>query len=359
MTQVHHDHTHDDHDHVHDDHDHSPSLWSILAQALHLPGSAHSHDHAAASDPLYASDLGQRTVQWAFVLLALTTALQVVIYLSSGSVALLADTVHNLGDALNSIPLWIAFLLMRRAPNRRYTYGYGRAEDLAGVLIVLSIVFSAGFILWESFDKLLHPQPLVLPGWVALAAMIGFVGNEAVALLQIRVGEQIGSDAMIADGQHARTDGLTSLAVLAAVIGTWLGFPILDPLLGLLIGVMILFISRDAAVSIWHRLMDAVDPAFITQAEQVFASHPEIEQVVRLQMRWSGHRLYASAMLALDSGLSLSESEAITDHVRHHLLHDLPHLYDVQIAAVPCHAAKPIFWQETGHHHAIESTPHP
>lgn len=343
MTDVHaanaldhpHDHDHSD-DHDHHDHGHKhQAWWAKIAEALHLPGFSHVHERPATGDALYSHELGIRTVQIAFAILAVTTVIQIAIYLASGSVALLADTVHNLGDALNSLPLWLAFVLMRRAANKRYTYGYGRAEDLAGLLIVVSIVFSAGYILWESFQKLLNPEPLTQLGWVGLAAVVGFIGNETVAAIQIRTGKKIGSEALVADGLHARIDGFTSLAVLIAVAGTWLGFPITDPIVGLLIGVAIVFIAKDAAVSMWHRMMDAVDPALVETVEGVLAGHTEIREVKQLQMRWIGHRLNANLIVALDEGLDLIASGQITDHIRHHLLHDIPHLDDVVIAAVP------------------------
>src|SRR5690606_8955474 len=178
--------------------------------------------------------------------LAITAILQIFIVWLSGSVALFADTVHNIGDGLNSIPLLIAFYLARRVATRRYTYGFGRAEDVAGIFIVLSIAFSAGMIFWESYQKLVNPEPLTNLGWLAAAAIVGFLGNEFVAWFQIRVGKRIGSAAMVADGMHARTDGLTSLAVLIAVAGSWLGYPIVDPIVGILIGIAILFITWDA-----------------------------------------------------------------------------------------------------------------
>jgi cation diffusion facilitator family transporter len=378
MTEVHpHDHHHDhsrghDHDHVHPhehdhshdhdhphggehhhdhDHPHNTSPLAMIAAALHLPGYTHTHSHTElAADPaMRDNELGIRTVKLALLALGVTTILQVFIYIASGSVALLADTVHNLGDALNSIPLWIAFVLARRAANKRYTYGYGRAEDVAGLLIVVSIGFSAAYILWESFQKLINPLPLTNLGWVAVAALVGFLGNELVAVMQIRVGRQIGSDAMMADGLHARTDGFTSLAVLIAVVGTALGFPILDPIIGLVIGVAIVFITRDAAVSMWYRLMDAVDPKLIESSEAVLREHPEVHDIHRLQMRWLGHRLHAEIVLSLDANLSAVDIEAITDHLRHHLYHILPTLADATIAVVPSGTT---FWSESAHHRA-------
>jgi cation diffusion facilitator family transporter len=352
----HHHHDHE-HDHHHDDHDHDHShehggLMATIGAALHLPGYTHTHSHhELAADPaMQDNELGIRTVKWALLALGITTLLQIFIYVASGSVALLADTVHNLGDALNSVPLWIAFVLARRTANKRYTYGYGRAEDVAGLLIVVSIGFSAAYILWESFQKLINPQPLTNLGWVALAAFIGFVGNELVALMQIRVGRQIGSEAMVADGLHARTDGFTSLAVLIAVVGTWLGFPIVDPIIGMLIGVTIVLITRDAAVSMWYRLMDAVDPKLVEQAETILRDHPEVRAVHRLQMRWLGHRLHAEIVLALDADLTTAQSEAITDHLSHHLYHAMPTLSEATIAVIPAGMA---FWRESAHHRAM------
>lgn len=372
MTDVHpththqhdsHEHTHDHHEHEHhehdlDHHDHHDSLWASIASALHLPGYSHTHDHGDIIRSISPEDnnLAIRTVWLALAALGITTVLQIIIFVASGSVALLADTVHNLGDALNSIPLLIAFYLARRPANRRYTYGYNRAEDVAGIFIVISIAFSAAYILWESVQKLINPQPLDNLGWVAAAAIIGFVGNETVALLQIRVGRRIASEAMIADGLHARTDGLTSLAVLIAAGGAALGFPIIDPIIGILIGITIVFITRDATIAIWHRLMDAVDPQLTRKAEQIIGEHPDVRNIHRLQLRWLGHDLYAEIVLELDSHLSLIESEAVLDHVRHHLYHDLPRLSKATLSALPWNPDQRIYSRESEHHRAAAET---
>ncbi|MEP6987335.1 MAG: cation diffusion facilitator family transporter, partial [Chloroflexota bacterium] len=234
-------HSHEGHEHSHDEHRHQHGLLAGIASTLHIPG--FQHDHGTLEASFTDNAVAIRTVKWAFVILGVTTLLQVIVYLASGSVALLGDTIHNLGDALNSIPLWIAFVLARRPANKRYTYGYGRAEDIAGLLIVVSIGFSALYILSESIQKLQHPQQPAQLGWLAVAAVIGFIGNEAVALLQIRVGKRIQSAALIADGLHARADGWTSLAVLVAAGGAALGFPVIDPLIGIVMSVVILFIT--------------------------------------------------------------------------------------------------------------------
>jgi cation diffusion facilitator family transporter len=329
------------HDHDHDSsHSHNDSVWNLIAEALHLPGHGHSHDRPAQNDPLYNNELGIRTVKVALLVLGVTTVLQIVIYLMSGSVALLADTVHNLGDALNSVPLWIAFVLARRAANKRYTYGYGRAEDIAGLLIVASIGFSAAYILWESIQKFINPEPLTNLPWVAAAAIIGFVGNEVVALLQIRVGRRIGSEAMITDGRHARADGLTSLAVLIAVGGTAIGFPLLDPIIGIVIGLAIVLITREAIVAVWHRMMDAVDPSLVERGEAVVRQHPQVKDIEQIRMRWVGHGLHIDLKLGFSANLSMQEIDAIIDDIGHELLHDIPNVADVRVV--------PVSWEPGG-----------
>ena len=265
----------DDHGHQHtDSHDHADKPGHA-----HGDGDDHGHEHRSgplgwlgelfgghshgaptADEALEGSAEGIRAVKISLVGLFVTAALQAVVVWNTGSVALLADTIHNLADALTSVPLWIAFVIGRRAPNRRYTYGYGRAEDVAGMVIVLMITLSAAVAGWESVRKLLTPEPMQHVWWVIAASIIGFIGNEAVALYRISVGRRIGSAALVADGQHARVDGLTSLAVLFGALGVLAGYPIADPLVGVLITVAILFVLRDALREVWWRLMDAVDP---------------------------------------------------------------------------------------------------
>jgi cation diffusion facilitator family transporter len=294
-----HHHEAQEHSHSHGDHGHEhPSGARGFLTGLLNP---HSHDHGnLAADRAFADNqAGIRTVWIALAALTVTSLLQLSIVFASGSVALLADTAHNIGDGLNSIPLLIAFYLARKAATRRYTYGYGRAEDIAGIFIVLSILVSAGVVFWESFQRLLNPQPLEVIGWVAAAAVIGFLGNEAVAIFQIRAGKRIGSEALIADGLHARTDGLTSLAVLLAAGGSKLGFALADPIIGLLIGVAILFITWDATKRIWYRLMDTVEPEIIDQVEMAVTTYPWVQSIKRLRLRWVGHQLQGDMVLSI------------------------------------------------------------
>jgi cation diffusion facilitator family transporter len=265
-------------------------------------------------------------------------------------VALLADTVHNLGDALNSLPLLAAFYISRRAATKRYTYGFARAEDVAGVVIVLSIVFSAGYILYESFRKLFNPEPIANLGWVAAAAVIGFLGNELVAWLQINTGKRIGSAALVADGQHARTDGYTSLAVLIAAGGSWLGYPIVDPIIGLLIGVVIVFVARDAAITIWYRLMDAVDPELVETIEKEAQKVAGVQDVHEVRVRWMGHALHSELHIVVDEDLPTHVSHQIGEEVRHALYHAMPRLAGVSVHIDPCGHGGNHHHELTAHH---------
>jgi cation diffusion facilitator family transporter len=319
-------------------HNHGNGFWGLLGRIFHL------HDHgnlteARVLDPALGTTLGIRTVWLALAALGTTTLLQLGVVWLSGSVALFADTVHNLGDTLNSIPLLLALYLARRAATRRYTYGFGRAEDLAGVVIVLSIALSAAIIFWESFNRLLNPQPLHQIGWVAVAALIGFLGNEAVAQLQIRVGRRINSEALIADGVHARIDGFTSLAVLLPVLGSLFGLTWLDPLVGLLIGISILFITRDAFVRIWQRVMDAIDPAYSDRIEQLATEVSGVDQVTTIRARWIGHVLDCVIEIRVADTLLHVESQAIITRVRSHIISHLGVAAQVVVALAPATSA--------------------
>jgi cation diffusion facilitator family transporter len=344
-----HDHDHDHgHEHHHDEHSHN-GVWGWISTIFHLHGHSHQQNRIMA-DKAVVTNEGIRTVWIALAALVVTSVIQIIIFWMSGSVALLADTIHNIGDGLNSIPLLIAFYLARRAATRRYTYGFGRAEDVAGILIVLSIAISAAVIFWESFQKLLNPQPLTQLGWLSLAAVVGFIGNEVVAMFQINVGRRIGSAAMVADGMHARTDGLTSLAVLIAVAGSWLGYPIVDPIIGILIGIAILFITWDATKTMWYRLMDAIEPEYLQSAEEVTSRQTEIKEVRWLRMRWLGHRLHADIGIAVDPQLTTVESHHIAEHLRHDLYHSLPYLSEIMVHVDPWSAQPEEHHQLTAHH---------
>ncbi len=270
-------------------------------------------------------------VKWSFVGLALTAAMQAVVVALSGSVALLADTIHNIGDAATAIPLWIAFLLSQRRPSERFSFGLGRAEDIAGVAVIAAIVASGLIVAYQSIDRLMAPQPVHLLGAVAVASVIGFLGNEAVARFRIKVGREIDSAALIADGYHSRTDSFTSLAVLLGAVGVWAGFPLADPLVGLGIAAVILWIGWQSTKAIFVRILDGVDPRVIQRARQAASPVPGVRDVTDVRARWIGHRLAVEANVAVDPRISVADGHAIASEVRHQLLHELPSLSLVTI----------------------------
>lgn len=296
----------------------------------------HSHDAAdSVDDTLESTAAGIRTVKISLLVLGLTALIQIVIVVMSGSVALAADTIHNFADALTAVPLWIAFALGAKPATRRYTYGFGRVEDLAGSFVVAMITMSAIIAGYEAIARLIHPQQIEHVGWVALAGLVGFIGSEWVALYRIRVGHRIGSAALIADGLHARTDGFTSLAVLCSAGGVALGFPLADPIVGLLITAAILAVLRTAARDVFRRLLDGVDPAMVDAAEQALAARPGVQAVRSVRMRWIGHRLHADAELDVDPALDLAQAHRIAHDAEHELTHTVPKLTTALIHAYP------------------------
>ncbi|MBT2365946.1 cation transporter [Streptomyces sp. ISL-10] len=325
-------HTHDDHAHHHG----PAGGWSRMRhRAAHL-FRPHSHESAVKVDrALEASAQGIRTLWISLAVLGATAAAQAVVVALSGSVALLGDTVHNAADALTAVPLGVAFVLGRRAATRRFTYGYGRAEDLAGIVIVLTIAASAAFAAWSSVDRLLHPREVSHLRAVAAAALIGFAGNEWVARYRIRTGRRIGSAALVADGLHARTDGFTSLAVLLGAGGAALGWRLADPIVGLAITTAILLVLRDAAREVFHRVMDAVDPALMDAAEQSLKGVRGVRAVGELRLRWIGHRLRAEVAVVVDGRLTVLEAHRVAVDAEHALLHALPRLTAALVHADP------------------------
>lgn len=302
---------------------------------VHRHREEHGHTHGVVDPIIATSDRGIWAIKWSFVILAVTAAFQLAVVVASGSIALLADTIHNLGDAVTAVPLWIAFRLARRKPSPRLTYGLGRVEDLAGVAIVGIILASAIMAGWEASDRLIHPQPITLLWAVAAAGAVGFLGNEVCAVFRIRVGREIDSAALIADGYHARTDGLTSLAVVVGAAGVWLGFPLADPIIGLLITIAILGIVWQSAKAVFTRLLDGVDPHFVGDIRHAAKHVPEASEVVDVRARWLGHRLTAELDIAVDGGTTVQQAEAILGRIQHELLEHVPALSTAHLRARP------------------------
>jgi len=309
--------------HGHGGHDHGP----------------HGHTHGVIDATIATTDRGIWAIKWSFVILAVTAALQMAVFALSGSVALLADTIHNVGDATTAIPLWIAFILARRKPTQTFTYGLGRVEDLAGIIIVLIILFSAIVAGYEAIDRLINPRPISHLGWLAAAGIIGFLGNEAVAVFRIRVGREINSAALIADGYHARTDGLTSLAVVAGAIGVWLGFSLADPIIGLLITIAIFGIVWQSARSVLTRMLDGIEPGVMDEIHHA-AAHVPGAHVTEAKARWIGHKLHADVTIDVDGSLPLSAANKIALTLENELFEHMPALAAANIRFATEHAGR-------------------
>ncbi|MDR3649356.1 MAG: cation diffusion facilitator family transporter [Acidimicrobiales bacterium] len=294
-------------------------------------------DHGAHSGErvLESTSDGIRAVAVSLAVLALTAAAELVVALLSHSVALLADTIHNFADALTAVPLALAFRMGRRPATRRYTYGFGRAEDIAGVAIVAIIAASTAVAAYEAVNRLLHPHAISGAGWVMVAGGLGFLGNELVAVYRTRVGRRIGSAALVADGMHARSDGFTSLAVVIGAVAVVAGAPRADPIVGLVITAAVTVVLAGATRTIYRRLMDSVDPTLVDQVEQVLASVPGIDGVDRVRIRWVGHELRAEIQISSDPTLSLVDAHSIAEEAHHRLLHEVPRLAEAVIHTSP------------------------
>jgi len=311
----------------------------------------HDHTHGALDPALLTTEKGIWAVKWSMLGLLLTAGLQSAIVAFTSSAALLADTIHNFGDAATAIPLWIAFLMARRKPSKRFNYGYGRVEDVAGIVIVLIMLVSGVLTFYESVSRLFQPHEIQHLGAVAGASLLGFAGNELIAVLRIRAGRQIGSAALVADGYHARIDGLTSLGVLVGVIGVWFGYPQADPFVGLVITIVIFKIVWDSGKSLFSRLLDGVDPEVIDEVRHAAHHVAEVLEVTEVRVRWLGHRLLADVNIAIKSDLSVERGHQIAREVRHQLLHHLPYLANATIHVDPVSASGE-------HHHRIVDHEH-
>ena len=208
---------------AHEDHEHD-----------HAHGHGHGHSHGLVDPSIKRSRAGLRAVGISLGVLGATALAQAAIFVFSNSVALLADLIHNVGDALTAVPLGIAFLLRSE-----------RAERVAGLFVVLAILISALVALYQSIVRLFDPQPLDHLWVLAAAGAIGFVGNEIAAYIRLRAGRRLNSAALVADGYHARTDGLVSLGVVLSALVVAIGLEIADPLIGIAITLVILRIT-------WH-----------------------------------------------------------------------------------------------------------
>ncbi len=295
----------------------------------------HAHSHGAIDPSIISHERGLWAVKWSFAILGATAIFQIFVVVSSHSVALLADTIHNVGDAATAIPLGIAFMFARLKPNKRFTYGYGRIEDLAGVAVVLTILFSAIVAGYQAIQRLIHPMEVSHLKAIFAASIIGFLGNESVAIFRIKVGKEINSAALIADGYHARTDGWTSLAVLFGALGIHFGYPLADPIIGLVITVAILFIVWDSAKAVFVRMLDGVDSHILEEIDHAIHHVEGVRKVTSVRARWIGHKLHVQAGIEVDPEISVKDAHEIAEKAEDQLGHHLPNLGDAVVDVHP------------------------
>lgn len=310
-----HDHPHDhSHDHPHD----------------------HSHDPAALLNDVVATTRdGIRAVKIGLLGLLATALIQLALVTLTGSVALLSDTVHNLGDCLTAFPIWLAFSLARRPATHRFTYGLGRVEDLSAVLVVAAIGASGVYAVAVSVDRLLHPMPVDLPWVVVGAGLVGMIGNELVARYRIRAGRRIGSLALEADGHHARTDGLTSAAVVGSGLATLAGWSWADPIVGLIIAGLIAALFVRTAKPVTARLLDAVDPELTRSLYAAAAAVPGVGEVRAVRVRWLGHQGRAEVVVTADPTLTVAAAHEVADAVEDAVRSAAAHVRIVTVSVEP------------------------
>src|SRR5438874_804132 len=339
-SEHHHDHDHDENQHSHDDHeehDHDHGEHDHEHDGHGHGG--HGHEHGRVDADLYGNEVGLRAVQISTAGMFLVAAIQFGIAGIGGSAGLFADALHNLGDVLTTVALWIAFVLSNRVANQRYSYGYYRSEDLAGIFIVLVIIASAIAGAVESIQKLTSgnvPTQLYLS---MAAALIGVAGNELLAQYKISVGKRINSVPLVADGQHSRIDGLTSLAAFIGLVGVRLGFPIADPIAGIVITVVIVTVVYSTSRSVLQRLLDAVDPRIVPSIIETAREVPGVETVTDVRARWVGHTLHVAMNIEVDAELTLAKAHAIAEEVRHRLFHSVKGLSEATIHTDPSSAS--------------------
>ncbi len=323
------------HDHDHGEHEHDEH--------------GHGHEHGRVDADLYGTRAGLRAVQISTAGMLLVSAIQFAIATIGGSAGLFADALHNFGDVFTTIALWIAFVISNRAANQRYTYGYYRAEDLAGIFIVLVIIASATASALESVQKLISGN---IPTQIYLsmaAALVGVVGNELLAQYKISVGKRINSVPLVADGQHSRIDGLTSLAAFLGLVGVKFGFPKADPIAGIVITIVIVTVVYSTSRSVLQRILDAVDPHIVPTIITTALAVPGVEAVTDIRARWVGHTLHVVMNIEVDAELTLSKAHAIAEEVRHRLFHDIKGISEVLIHTDPSSASGD-HHQEVAHH---------
>ncbi len=324
-----HEHEHE-HGHEHE-HEHGETAHNESRDGEH-------HDHSAASHGHHHGSLGDEPLRVALVssgVLGLVAALELFAGLATGSSAVLSDSFHNLADVSTTIALAAAFLLSRRHATRRFPYGYHRVEDLAGLLVLGLILASAVLAGFDSVTHLLHPQPLGTPLLALAAALIGVVGNEAVGQYKLRAAARAHSTSLAADGKHSRLDGAVSLGAAVGVTGSWLGFHLLDPLAGLALTGLILYVGWETAGHVTGRLMDEADYVMEQLITEIAGRHEGLQKITGVHARWTGRQLLADLTIEVDATATVAQGHAIAEAIRHELFHEITQLREVLIHVDP------------------------
>jgi cation diffusion facilitator family transporter len=263
--------------------------------------------------------------------LTVTSLFELAIALLSGSVALLADSLHNLGDVFTTVGIYFGFRMSRRSASARFPYGYGRAEDLAGVVVVAAIWISAGVAFYQSYEKFVSGSPTTdLPVGMA-AAVIGIVGNQVVARYKSRVGREINSAPLIVDAKHSLLDSAASAGALVGLMGVALGFPQADPIAGVAIGILIVHIGIDATGEVAARLMDANDEELAQEAGRAAGEVPGVEKVSDVRARWLGREVEVRVSVELAPHLAHHDVRAICAQVDRAIRSELQDVRDTTI----------------------------
>lgn len=293
------------------------------------------HAHPAALTGAEGTRAGLHAIWIAAIALGVSAAARLTIAFMSGSVGLLAAGLDDLGDVLTTVVLSIAFVASRRAADRRYTFGYQRFEDLSGVLVVLVIWSSAAYATFEGVRKLGGDHSVDRIGIAIAAAAAGLLANGFAGFYKITVGKRIGSQPLIADGKHALTDGIASIAAVAGLLGVRAGATWADPVAGLVVVMAIVWVAIQATRNVLRQLMDAVDPALIDQIESIARREPGVQAVGRTQARWAGRSLYVSLTVAVDANMTIADAHDVGEHLHHQILHDLPGVAQVDVHVDP------------------------
>ena len=276
-----------------------------------------------------------RAIVFSSLGLLATSTLELFVVVLSGSVALLSDALHNLGDVFTTVGVYLGFRASRKVATRKYPYGYGRAEDLAGIVIVAAIWSSAVLAAWQSYEKLVTGRGTSHLPLGMLAATIGIVGNQMVARYKLKVGREIKSAPLIVDARHSMLDALASGGALLGLIGVALGFRVADPLAGFAIALLIVRIGVVATRDVVSRLMDANDEELGRAVLAAIDRIPAVKAVSDLRVRWLGRQVEVRIRVHLPATMPFSAAHDVTHQVERAVLEVIPDVREVTVEPVP------------------------